>query len=125
MMLNDDDASALPDDLLGSERLRVIEGQVSFDELDTLLSFAQIVIGNDSGPKHLAALRGTKVITLFSARINWAEWGQENIGWIISRRVPCAGCAIFHEAEECGKDFSCIRDIRVEEVLETALAALA
>jgi hypothetical protein len=56
-------------------------------------------------------------VTIFTARINWNQWGQEEIGTIISRRVPCAGCDLFHDSEECGKGFACISDITAEEVL--------
>ena len=119
---DDPDArSRLPETLCHADRFMLIDRRLSFDDFDALISFATVVVGNDSGPKHLAALRGTPVVTLFTARINWAEWGQEEIGKIISRRVPCQGCAIFHDAEECGKDFACIRDIGVEEVLDTVL----
>ena len=106
----------IPADLLADERLIFLPKRLSFDVFDAFISFAKAMVGNDSGPKHLAALRGTNVVTIFTARINWAEWGQENIGSIISRKVPCQGCAIFHDAEECGKDFACIRDIGLEEV---------
>jgi hypothetical protein len=50
------------------------------------------------------------------ARNNWNEWGQEN-GYIISRRVPCSGCSIHHDSEECAKQFACIVNILPEEVL--------
>jgi hypothetical protein len=39
-------------------------------------------------------------------RNNWSEWGQENTGNIVSRRVPCGGCSIHHDEEECGKNFA-------------------
>jgi ADP-heptose:LPS heptosyltransferase len=126
VLMADDPAvrGTLPPELLASERFVFLDRRLAFDAFDAFLSFADVVVGNDSGPKHLAALRGTKVVTLFTARINWAEWGQENIGTIISRRVPCAGCTIFHDADECGKDFACIRDVRVEEVLKAVLDLL-
>lgn len=114
----------LPPDLLANERVRFIGERLSFDQFDALISFATVMAGNDSGPKHLAALRGTNVVTLFTARINWAEWGQENVGSIIARRVPCQGCLIFHDAEECGQDWTCIRDIGVEEVFDAMAAYL-
>ena len=88
------------------DRIRTITAPLAFDDFDALLSFAALFIGNDSGPKHLAALRGTPVVSLHMARLNWNEWGQEISGSIISRRVPCAGCAISTEPEECGKDFA-------------------
>jgi len=108
----------LPESLTESPRFQLLDQRLTFDDFDAFISFATVVVGNDSGPKHLAALRGTNVVTLHTARINWIEWGQEEVGTIISRRGPCAGCAIFHDAEECGKDFSCIRDIRPQEVFD-------
>jgi ADP-heptose:LPS heptosyltransferase/tetratricopeptide (TPR) repeat protein len=103
-------------ELTGSDRFLFLDTRLTFDVFDAFVSHATVLVGNDSGPKHLASLRGTNVVTLFTARINWSEWGQENVGSIISRRVPCAGCAIFHDPEECGKEFACIRDISVDEV---------
>ncbi|PZU10303.1 MAG: hypothetical protein DI605_06930 [Sphingomonas sp.] len=120
LMMTEDAAmrETLPAVLLTNPRFTLVTQRTTFDQFDALISFATVVVGNDSGPKHLASLRGTNVVTLFTARINWAEWGQENVGSIISRRVPCAGCAIFHDPEECGKDFTCIRDIRPQEVFD-------
>lgn len=110
-------AATLPPDLRSADRLLVIDHHLPFDDLDTLLSFATAFVGNDSGPKHLAALRGTPVVSIHCARIGWAEWGQEQTGVVISRRVPCAGCALFHDADECGKGIACVTDVDVAEVL--------
>lgn len=118
---------SLPQDLLVDPRFTFLDRRLPFDHFDAILSFATVMVGNDSGPKHLASLRGTQVITIFSARINWTEWGQENVGVIVSRKVPCAGCAILHEPEDCGKDFACIVDIKPEEIFTqvTRLASRA
>jgi hypothetical protein len=70
-------------------------------------------------------LRGTPVVSIHCARIGWAEWAQEQTGFVISRRVPCAGCAIFHDDEECGKDFACVTDIGVDEVFSAVDSILA
>ncbi len=106
------------------DRLVCIEGRLDFDTFDTLVSHAEVFVGNDSGPKHLAALRGVEVVSIHSARLNWSEWGQELTGSIISRRVPCAGCALFHDDDECAKGFACVNNIRVEEVLSAVEAVL-
>jgi len=120
VMMTEDAAvrATLPPALLGDPRFQLIDQRLAFDDFDAFASFATVLVGNDSGPKHLAARRGTNTVTIHMARINWSEWGQEGVGKIISRRVPCAGCAVFHEPEECGKDFACLRDIRVEDVFE-------
>jgi hypothetical protein len=52
------------------------------------------------------------------------SWGAENHGYIISRRVPCAGCNILYDPEECGKGFACIVNITPEEVLNTVMKFL-
>lgn len=104
-------------------RVHRIPGLMPFDDFDALLSLCSGFVGNDSGTKHLAALRGAPVISLHMARLNWNEWGQEMTGSIISRRVPCAGCAIHHSPEECGRDFACLRMITAEEVFAALLNA--
>jgi len=104
----------------GSDRLYVIAGQIPFADFEGLLARCSLFVGNDSGPKHLAALRGAPVVSLHMARLNWSEWGQEISGRIISRRVPCAGCGIGLDGEDCGKDFACLRHIRPEEVFAAA-----
>lgn len=118
----DDEAAALA--MAGSagdtNRLHVVSGQIPFTEFDALLAHCSLFVGNDSGPKHLAALRGAPVVSLHMARLNWREWGQEMSGRIISRRVPCAGCGIGMDGEDCGKDFACLRHIRPEEVFAAA-----
>ena len=104
----------------GSDRLHVIAGQIPFPDFDALLAHCALFVGNDSGPKHLAALRGAPVISLHMARLNWSEWGQEMSGRIISRRVPCAGCGIGLDGEDCGKEWACLHHIRPEEVFAAA-----
>jgi ADP-heptose:LPS heptosyltransferase len=108
-----------------SARLRLVEGQLPFATFDALLSHCAVFVGNDSGPKHLAALRGVPVVSLHMARLNWSEWGQEISGRIVSRRVPCAGCAIGLDGEDCGKDFACLRHIKAEEVYAAVEELLA
>ena len=104
----------------GSDRLKVVAGQLPFAQFDALLAHCALFVGNDSGPKHLAALRGAPVVSLHMARLNWSEWGQEISGRIVSRRVPCAGCGIGLHGEDCGKDFACLHQIRPEEVFAAA-----
>jgi ADP-heptose:LPS heptosyltransferase len=116
--------ATLPPALVSSPRFRLIDRRLSFDRFDALLSFCAGFVGNDSGPKHLAALRGAPVVSLHLARNNWSEWGQENNGFVISRRVPCAGCSLHHEPEDCGQDFACIAHIRTEEAFDALMRAM-
>jgi ADP-heptose:LPS heptosyltransferase/tetratricopeptide (TPR) repeat protein len=110
--------SGIPADVLADPRVITSKDRLPFDHFDALLSYATVVVGNDSGPKHLASLRGTNVVSIFGARTNWLEWGQENVGSVISRKLPCAGCMVHHDPEECGRDFICLSDIKPQEVFE-------
>jgi ADP-heptose:LPS heptosyltransferase/Tfp pilus assembly protein PilF len=123
VMMIDDPAkrAKLPPRLSTSDRFLLLDKRLPFDDFDALLSFCIVFVGNDSGPSHLASLRGTNVVCLFMARLNWNEWGHENQGYIISRRVPCAGCGIHYDPEECGKEFACIKNISPQEVFETIM----
>jgi ADP-heptose:LPS heptosyltransferase len=123
VMMTDDPImrSRLAPELADCGRFRLLDQRLPFDDFDALLSFCTVFVGNDSGPGHLASLRGANVVTLFLARQNWNEWGPENRGYIISRRVPCAGCNIFYDPEECGKGFACITNITPEEVFRTVM----
>lgn len=90
---------------------------------DAILSSAGLVIANDSGPKHLAAVRGVPTVSLHVGRLNWNEWGQDGSGVIVSKRVPCAGCAL-NDVVLCGKEALCLTSITVEEVLTASEEAL-
>ena len=109
----------LPAELTNSDRFLLLDKRQSLDDFDALVSYCSTFVGNDSGPKHLASLRGANVVSIHMARNNWNEWGQENRGYIVSRKVPCAGCSIHHNPEECGKGFACITKITAEEVYKT------
>jgi ADP-heptose:LPS heptosyltransferase len=121
VMMSDDPLmrSRLAPELTASDRFQLLDKRLPFDDFDALVSFCSVFVGNDSGPSHLASLRGANVINVFLARHNWNEWGHENRGYIISRRVPCASCDIYFDPEECGKDFACITNISPEEVFRT------
>jgi len=111
----------LAPELAAYDRFRLLDERLPFDDFDAFLSFCTVFVGNDSGPSHLASLRGANVVNLFLARQNWNEWGHENRGYIISRRVPCAGCNIYYDPEECGKGFACVVNISPHEVFRTVM----
>jgi ADP-heptose:LPS heptosyltransferase len=114
VVFHDDDTA----DWLSPDRLQML-GHVPDDVFDAIISNAHLFIGNDSGPKHLAALRGVPTISLHVGRLNWSEWGQVGEGSILSKRVPCAGCCL-SQVDLCGREAACLTAITVEEVMEAA-----
>lgn len=112
-------------DIAADPRVQVIDRELPFADFDALLGHAAVFVGNDSGPKHLASLRGTPVVSVHSSRVDWREWGQTQTGVVVSRRLPCAGCSLHADQEdECGRGYACIADIRVDEVLAAVSSLL-
>jgi ADP-heptose:LPS heptosyltransferase/tetratricopeptide (TPR) repeat protein len=100
---------------LDPERLAVRGGAVAPEALEALMAHCSVFVGNDTGPKHLAALRGAPTVSLHMGQVNWDEWGQEGKGFIVSRRAPCVGCGI-EDVEDCGKALACLTHIQPAEV---------
>lgn len=109
---------------ISRDRLSFAGGNLPSDEFESLIGFCEVFVGNDTGPKHLAAFRGAKVVSVHMGQVNWDEWGQEGNGLIVSRRVPCCGCGIDRTAD-CGKDLACLVHIRPDEVFGAVERLLA
>lgn len=106
-------------------------GETDLGKLAALLARADLVLGVDNGPLHLATAQGTPTVRIYGPtdpRI-FGPWGDPNVHKVIQAKQPCVGCA----AIPCGRiDWSpealpahpCVRSIAVEEVLAAAEALL-
>lgn len=68
-------------------------GRTTLVEMAHLLGGAQAVITGNTGPAHLAAAMGTKIVSLFSPvvpAIRWAPWGVPTI-LLGDQQAPCRG----------------------------------
>jgi heptosyltransferase-2 len=95
---------------------------VTLGQLKTLFSFAQLVITNDTGPRHIAIAINRKVITLFGPNNPaWTENEYPDEIKIIAD-VPCAPC----DKPVCKKDkHYCMESITAQAVCEAAEKFLA
>jgi heptosyltransferase-2 len=94
---------------------------VSLGELKPLIAMADLVITNDTGPRHIAAALQRKVITVFgSSNPAWTDTGYEKEIRIISD-VPCAPC----HKKVCPLEHQCMTGITVEQVLDAAKTLLS
>jgi ADP-heptose:LPS heptosyltransferase len=105
------------------EKIMVME-KLSANAFDAILSNARAMIGNDSGPKHLAAVRGVWTASIHVNRLNWREWGQVGRGLILTKKTPCGGCEL-NDERLCGRNVACVRTISVDEVAEAVLEGIA
>jgi len=97
--------------------INLAERPVTLDELKTLFSRADLVISNDTGPRHIAIALRRKVITLFGPNDPaWTDTGYENEIQIVGN-VPCAPC----RKPVCKKaGHLCMEAITVEMVCNAA-----
>ena len=83
----------LSDVLEPHDRLRDWTGSLTVTQTTALLERADLFIGADSGPAHLAASAGTLSVILFSGTNQprqWRPWSRHSL--VLRHRVPCQPC---------------------------------
>ncbi len=93
---------------------RSVAGGLRLLELAVLLSRARLLVSNDSGPMHIAAGMGTRVVALFGPT-NPREWGPIGSGHrVLYPGLDCRACG--ERGCKLG-DGSCMRLISLDEVI--------
>ncbi len=101
------------------ERLRDWSGRLSVVETTALLERADLFIGADSGPAHLAASAGTLSVILFSGTNRpgqWRPWSRHTL--VLRKRVPCQPC---HQKTCPLAGHPCMTQLDPERVYRSAL----
>ena len=87
-------------------------GETTLKELAALASLSNLFITTDTGPMHLAAAAGAKVLALFGPTAPWrtGPYGESHI--VVRKGLECSPCF----QRKCG-DVQCMEAITVEEVM--------
>lgn len=93
-------------------RVRSLAGKTTLKELAGLFAEADLVLSTDTGPMHLAAATGTRLVALFGPTAPWrtGPYGKGHV--VIRRKLSCSPCF----RKEC-ETIECMRTITVEEVM--------
>ena len=70
-------------------------GRTSLAELAALLGAYALYVGNNSGPKHIAAALGVPTVGIHSGVVDAAEWGRSGCGRSPCSAIWCAARAIW------------------------------
>ncbi|MHB8523509.1 MAG: lipopolysaccharide heptosyltransferase II, partial [Limisphaerales bacterium] len=103
--------------------VRNLAGQTTLRELCAVLKLCQVVLTNDTGPMHVAAAVGTRVVALFgstSPELTGPGLPGDSRHHVLTANAPCAPCFL----RECPIDFRCLRNISVERVVEAVAKAV-
>ena len=106
----------------GSDPVVNLCGRLSPRESAAALRGAQVFIGHDSGPMHLAAAVGTPAVAVFAARNKprvWFPYGSQHR--VVYHRVDCWGCGLETCVEQRRK---CLLSITVDEVVSAVREVL-
>lgn len=98
-------------------------GKLELRQTAAVLADADLFIGADSGPAHLAAALGTPVVVLFSGTNHAAQWQPRGPRVVVVRHeVACSPC---HRRQCPWAEHPCMTRITPEQVLRAAKDALA
>jgi ADP-heptose:LPS heptosyltransferase/GT2 family glycosyltransferase len=128
LLIGGPDEVAVAKDLLQSvlhpEAIASMAGKTSLTELPRLLLNCALYIGNDSGPKHIAAAIGLPTIGVHSGVVDPVEWGPLGPRAIALRRnMTCSPCYLA-KAEDCPRSLACLRLLEPNLVYEAAVMLL-
>ncbi len=107
------------------EKVISLVDAVSLGDLPVVLQACRLFVGNDSGPKHLAAALGVPTLGIHSSNVDAAEWGPLGpSAAAVRRRMGCGPCYI-SVPSDCHRRLACIHGIRASDVYRVARVLLA
>jgi ADP-heptose:LPS heptosyltransferase len=95
-----------------------ISGKLTIGQVVALMQKAELFVGNDSGPMHLAAVAGLKGVVIFGPG-DPVKWSYP-IHRVIYKQISCNPCPQIPYKKRCSKGFhSCkaLEEIKSEEVI--------
>jgi ADP-heptose:LPS heptosyltransferase len=104
-----------------------LAGRLSLGGLAGLLARCALVIGNDTGPLHLARAVGAATVTIYwvGNLFNSGPVGRAHHRSAVSWTLSCPVCGMLALEERCEHDPSFVTSVPVEAVLDEALDLLS
>jgi lipopolysaccharide heptosyltransferase II len=96
-------------------------GQTTLDQLIDELRQCRLLLTNDTGTMHLAALLGVPVVAIFGSTEPRLTGPLGNGHIVLRHHVECSPCFL----RECPIDFRCMKAVTADEVAEAVLSMLA
>jgi ADP-heptose:LPS heptosyltransferase/GT2 family glycosyltransferase len=102
-----------------------VVGKTPLRQLPELLRACALYVGNNSGPKHIAAALGVPTIGIHSGVVDAIEWGPIGRRAVAVRRnMTCSPCYLAR-LEDCPRGFACMRGLEPSAVREVSEIFLA
>jgi lipopolysaccharide heptosyltransferase II len=95
-------------------------GHTTLDQLINELRECRLLLTNDTGTMHLAALLGVPVVAIFGSTEPALTGPLGNAHIILRHHVECSPCFL----RECPIDFRCMKAVTTEEVVDAVRSIL-
>ncbi len=108
---------------LGAKIAINLAGQTTLRELCAVYNLCDVVISNDTGPMHIAAASGSRVVAIFgstSPELTGPGIPGSTKHTIIKSNQTCSPCFL----RKCPIDFRCMRSITTDQVVNAAMSLL-
>jgi ADP-heptose:LPS heptosyltransferase/GT2 family glycosyltransferase len=100
-------------------------GKIPLKDLPGVIAAADLYVGNDSGPKHIAAALGVPTVGIHSGTVDAGEWGPMGPHSLtIRREMTCSPCYLARAAD-CHRGLACLTGLRVADVWQASRRMLA
>jgi heptosyltransferase-2 len=99
----------------------VLTGKTTIAEAVAIISIADVLITNDTGPAHIGAALGTPTLVIFGPTNPLTTYPLSPAAAIIRHPPDCAPCML----RDCPIDHRCMTAIAAQEVFDRAKAILA
>ncbi len=129
VLIGGPDEAAMADDLQAAvdrpDRIASVAGRVGLGKLPAVMARCALYIGNDSGPKHIAAAVGLPTVGIHSGSVDAVEWAPSGPNALaLHRATACSPCYIA-AAELCPRQLACLTLITPIQVYEYCARLLA
>jgi heptosyltransferase-2 len=96
-------------------------GQTTLDQLIKDLRQCRLLLTNDTGTMHLAALLSVPVVAIFGSTEPHLTGPLGNGHVVLRHHVECSPCFL----RKCPIDFRCMKEVSTQEVVDAVLSILA
>src|SRR5262249_2958787 len=96
-------------------------GKTTLDQLIDELRECRLLLTNDTGAMHLAALVGVPVVAIFGSTEPLLTGPLGNGHVVLRHHVECSPCFL----RDCPIDFRCMKAVTTQEVADAVLSMLA
>jgi ADP-heptose:LPS heptosyltransferase len=117
--------AAVFDKVQQPERVFSLVGSLRLHELPRFIGACALFVGNDSGPKHIAAGIGAPTLAIHSGQVDAHEWGPLGPrAMSVRRKTSCSPCYL-SKLEDCERNLACLVELRPRDIYPLCRRLLA